>query len=99
MHDGGHLWIGSKDCPIRSKVTITLFGLTQSPKSNPPLLNANKVLGGFSGSQIDIHGVPGSPTWTVLGKTVRSSSTSTLLPILMITRRRKAITASPWPRT
>lgn len=69
VQTGGHLWIGSPDCPYRSDLIITLWG--QKAISPISLPNANKVLGGFPGSQIDIHGDPMSPAWTTLAVNVR----------------------------
>jgi len=43
VQNGGHLWLGSADCPFKAKVNITLYGLTQNPKTDPPLPNANKA--------------------------------------------------------
>jgi len=79
VRDGGQLWIGSADCPITSKVTITLFGTPQA--SDPPLEQASKVLGGFDGSKIDIHGVVRQPTWTVLSKHANSGDSQITLDV------------------
>eukprot|EP01125_Pyxidicula_operculata_P001994 TRINITY_DN11974_c0_g1_i1.p1 TRINITY_DN11974_c0_g1~~TRINITY_DN11974_c0_g1_i1.p1 ORF type:complete len:1221 (-),score=309.90 TRINITY_DN11974_c0_g1_i1:103-3765(-) len=79
VYEGGHLWIGSEECEITAKVTVSLYGNTQTPKTDPPLQNSNKVIGVFSGGIVDIHGVVRSPTWTVLDEFAAPGQTSITL--------------------
>jgi hypothetical protein len=59
----GHFFLGSEACPALGEYDVVLVG--------PPLPGVSpdgvgtKVLAGFPGSQIDIHGAPLSFAWTV----------------------------------
>eukprot|EP01124_Arcella_intermedia_P021841 TRINITY_DN3119_c0_g1_i1.p1 TRINITY_DN3119_c0_g1~~TRINITY_DN3119_c0_g1_i1.p1 ORF type:complete len:1227 (-),score=287.50 TRINITY_DN3119_c0_g1_i1:44-3724(-) len=81
IFNGGHLWLGSEEagCQLTKKITITLFGLTQNPKTDPPLSGANKVIGAFAGGVVDIHGTKRTPTWTCLAASTAVGDTFVLL--------------------
>jgi hypothetical protein len=72
---GGQLKIGSKESPYTKKLKITLFG-NKDDKQLPMVGNKHISV---HGGQIDIHGMPKTPTWTLLGASVqKGSSTITL---------------------
>jgi len=77
VKDGGHLYVGSEACPLSNPIEIVLWA-TKVP-SDHSLELANKVLGVFDGGQLDLHGVPRLPTWTVLDQTAYIGDTSVTL--------------------
>eukprot|EP01121_Diplochlamys_sp_Union-15-3_P010039 TRINITY_DN2772_c0_g1_i3.p1 TRINITY_DN2772_c0_g1~~TRINITY_DN2772_c0_g1_i3.p1 ORF type:complete len:904 (-),score=171.24 TRINITY_DN2772_c0_g1_i3:861-3572(-) len=75
--DGGHIWIGSEDCRVKSQINITLLGQRQ-PTFDPDGAGT-KCIGCFVNSQIDIHGEDRNPTWTQLDGTVLKGATDIVL--------------------
>lgn len=69
---------GTKDCPILSSLTITLWG-EYNPGVSPVQNVGTKVIAGLYGSSIDIHGSPHDKVWTFLGATATASSSSITL--------------------
>lgn len=75
MVQGGYFEAGTEDFPYTSKLTITMH----SSVSDPYLpIYGNKVIGVRFG-QIEMHGIPRTPTWTSLDVTAAVGATSITL--------------------
>ena len=62
---GGYFEAGTEDFPYTSKLTITMY----SKRFDPELpIFGNKVIAMYGGI-LDFHGVPRTPTWTMLDTT------------------------------
>lgn len=72
---GGSLQIGTKENPHTHKLTITLHGKYET---NQLPIVGNKHIS-VHGGKLDIHGLPKTPTWTLLGASVSPGATTITL--------------------
>lgn len=76
VRKGGKFYMGSEECPLSNKVTVTLVGQPQ-PNVDPDGVGT-KVIGVLEGGLLEIHGKPRS-VWTVLGQTANINATQITL--------------------
>jgi hypothetical protein len=69
--NGGLMEVGTEEFPYTSKITITMHGKIDDPYLP---IYGNKVIGVRHG-RLDMHGIPRSPTWTMLETTAEANST------------------------
>lgn len=73
--NGGAMEVGTEDFPYTSKITITMHGNVYDPYLP---IYGNKVIGVRYGT-LDMHGVPRSPSWTVMETTSQVGATTITL--------------------
>lgn len=75
MIRGGYMEVGTEQFPYTSKLIITMHGSIESPEIP---IYGNKVIAVRHG-QLEMHGVPRTPTWTELETTVLAGATTITL--------------------
>jgi hypothetical protein len=75
MVKGGYLEVGTEEFPYTSKLIITMHGNKQMAEMP---IYGNKVIAIRHGT-LEMHGIPRTPTWTVLDSTAAPGSTTITL--------------------